>query len=103
MLKTQKTYGEKVCLECGKSFTASKSNQIYCQSECTRKASNKKIIERYHATKAIKSSNDRKCKECSSKLSKYNDDNICNPCKQGKKELGRIDLLRKLGFEYIDE
>lgn len=97
-----KTYGNKICLECGGKFTASKSNQIYCRSECTRKASNKKIIERYHATKKLKANTDRKC-ECGAKLSRYNEDSVCNPCKQGKKELGRIDLLRKLGFEYIDE
>jgi hypothetical protein len=97
-----KTYGKKVCLECGNGFTASKSNQIYCKSECTRRASNKKIIERYHASKKSKANLNRKCK-CGAKLSRYNEDIICNPCKQSKKELDRIDLLRKLGFEYIEE
>lgn len=97
-----KTYGERVCLECGGMFTASKSNQIYCKTECTKIASNKKIIERYHANKALKAATDRKC-ACGAKLSRYNTDSICNPCQQGKKELERIDLLRKLGFEYISE
>jgi len=98
-----RTYGDRVCLECGNTFTASKSNQIYCKSECTRKASNKKIIEKYHAAKELKKAKDRRCDTCNSKLSKYNADPTCNPCQQGKKELERINLLRELGFEYVDE
>jgi methylphosphotriester-DNA--protein-cysteine methyltransferase len=97
-----KTYGIKLCLWCGDKFTASKSNQVYCKTECTRKASNQKIIERYHASKAAKV-NDRFCADCNAKLSRYNEDSICNPCRQNKKELDRIDFLRKLGFEYINE
>jgi hypothetical protein len=97
-----RTYGTKMCLWCGDKFTASKSNQVYCKSECTRKASNQKIIERYHASKALRVS-ERYCDSCQSKLSRYNADTICNPCKQNKKELERIDFLRKLGFEYIEE
>lgn len=97
-----KTYGVKDCLWCGGQFTALKANQVYCQSECTRKASNQKIIERYHAAKALKTI-DRYCDTCDAKLSRYNDDLICSPCKQNKKELERIDFLRKLGFEYIEE
>lgn len=98
-----RTYGKRICLECGNEFAASKSNQVYCKAECTRIASNKKIIERYHASKAIKKNKDRRCTECDGKLSMYNDDSICNPCEKGKKELERLDLLKKLGFEYIDE
>jgi methylphosphotriester-DNA--protein-cysteine methyltransferase len=98
-----RTYGNRVCLECGEEFTASKSNQIYCKIQCTRIASNKKIIERYHAAKALKSNIARTCSECKARLSRYNDDSICSPCEKGKKELGKIDLLRKLGFEYISE
>jgi methylphosphotriester-DNA--protein-cysteine methyltransferase len=98
-----KTYGDRICLECGGAFTASKSNQIYCRAECTRIASNKKIIERYHASKAVKDNMGRRCTQCDAKLSRYNSDSICSPCEKGKKELERIYLLRKLGFEYIDE
>lgn len=87
---------------CGDEFTASKSNQVYCRTECTRKASNQKIIERYHATKAFRT-NQRHCDTCGGKLSRYNDESTCNPCQQNKKELDRIDFLRKLGFEYIEE
>lgn len=97
-----RTYGLKKCLWCGDEFTASKSNQVYCKTECTRKASNQKIIERYHAAKALKT-NERLCESCSAKLSRYNEDSICSPCQQNKKELERIDFLRKLGFEYIEE
>lgn len=97
-----KTYGIKVCLWCGSEFTAVKSNQVYCSTEHTRKASNQKIIERYHATKARRQK-DRFCTTCSAKLSKYNEDPICNACKQNKKELERIEFLKRLGFGYIEE
>ncbi len=97
-----KTYGERTCEWCGLPFTALTANQIYCEATCTRKASNKKIIENYHAAKN-RMSQVRKCDECGSKLSKYNDEDICNLCQQGKKELGRIEFLKRLGFDYIDE
>lgn len=98
-----RTYGVKDCGWCGEPFTASKSNQIYCKTECTRAASNKKIIERYHANKALRVDNGRVCDACGNKLSRYNDSDTCFPCQEGKKELRRVELLRKLGFEYIDE
>lgn len=97
-----KTYGERFCEWCGESFTALTANQIYCQSVCTRKASNKKIIENYHAGKN-RMIRERKCQECQSKLSKYNEEEICNLCQQGKKEMGRIEFLKRLGFDYVDE
>jgi hypothetical protein len=97
-----KTYGIKRCLWCSDEFTALKANQVYCKSECTRQASNQKIIEKYHAAKKLKTF-DRFCSNCSGKLSRYNNDSICNLCKQNKKEFERIELLRKLGFEYIEE
>jgi|ERR1044072_3120360 methylphosphotriester-DNA--protein-cysteine methyltransferase len=97
-----KTYGDRVCAQCGGSFTAVKSNQIYCKTECTRRASNDKIIERYHANKSLKIK-ERRCDSCDSILSKYNDTDTCSPCRQGKRELQRMELIKKLGFEYIDE
>lgn len=97
-----KTYGTKACSWCGEEFQAVKSNQIYCSPEHTRRASNQKIIDKYHATKKLRST-DRYCDSCGNKLSRYNEDPICNPCQQGKKEMARIEFLKELGFEYIDE
>lgn len=97
-----KTYGQRVCEWCGETFSATTANQIYCQSICTRKASNKKIIDNYHATKN-RMSQKRKCTDCGSMLSKYNDEDTCSLCRQGKKEIRRIEFLKKLGFDYVDE
>ena len=98
-----KTYGEKTCQLCGEEFTAQKANQIYCSPEHTRKASNQKIIDRYHAKKKAKTEK-RECDECGNPLSRYNPDSTCSPCQQGKKELDRINFLKSLGYiEYIDE
>lgn len=105
-MSTVRTYGVRVCQwkDCGESFTATRANQVYCKSECTKKASNQKIIDRYHENKALQRAKiGRECGECGSRLSRYNDDDICNPCQRSKKERSRIDFLRSLGIEYIEE
>lgn len=102
LIKEQKQYGEKVCLYCGTPFIAATANQVYCSPEHTRKASNDKIIERYHAKKQAKTK-DRLCDGCGSKLSRYNEDPTCNPCQQKKKESDRIAFLRSIGFSYESE
>jgi hypothetical protein len=100
-----RTYGVRTCQwqGCGEEFTATRANQVYCKAECTRKASNQKIIDRYHENKAIKARLDRVCDKCGARLSRYNMDTTCSPCQQAKKEQDRIDFLRRIGIEYIDE
>ncbi len=48
----KKTHAQKVCPECGKVFISSRSNQIYCCIECTKKRNNRvKDINRRRSIK----------------------------------------------------
>jgi hypothetical protein len=102
MAKT-KSYGKVTCLWCSTVFEKTRANQIYCQQECCRKATNKKIIDRYHANKATKELKNRRCTACDAKLSKYNMEPVCNLCQSKQKDKERIDILRKLGFSYEED
>lgn len=102
LIREQKQYGDRLCQYCGAEFVAATANQVYCSPEHTRRASNDKIIERYHAKRKAKTQ-ERICPGCGSKLSKYNSDDICSPCQLKKKELDRIAFLRSIGFSYESE
>lgn len=71
----------KHCQWCDAAFVAAVKYQIYCSPECRDAATKEKIAQRY----AIERRNrlmlkERKCKSCGSKLSAYNDDQICFSC-----------------------
>jgi hypothetical protein len=68
--------------ECAKDFDAKTHNQKYCSDECCRVATNKRIMEKYYEKKAIKNGALRKCKKCSIRLSRYNQNNICSSCEK---------------------
>lgn len=68
--------------ECNKEFIAKVYNTIYCSSECRKIVTNKKLLENYYKKKENKNSK-RRCKNegCSTVLSIYNKEDICEPCK----------------------
>jgi len=101
MTAAHKTYGQRTCPWCSNTFEATKSNQIYCQQDCTKKATNAKLIERYHANK--QKPGVRECEDCGSKLSQYNKSTICNPCQLKRKDKARMETLKRLGFGYETE
>jgi hypothetical protein len=68
--------------ECAKDFDAKTHNQKYCSDECCRVATNKRIMEKYYEKKAIKNGALRKCKKCSIRLSRYNQNEICSSCEK---------------------
>lgn len=81
--------------ECAKDFTPKTHNQKYCSDECCRIATNRRIMEKYYEKKAIKNGAPRICKSCKTKLSRYNQNNICSTCEknisyEGKKILWSI-------------
>lgn len=94
-----RTYGKKLCDWCSIEFISTRANQIYCTNECCKYATNKKILERYHANKDKKRNKPEYC-ECGSKLSKYNHSDECHSCQLKKEDSKRIDLLKTLGFSY---
>jgi hypothetical protein len=82
--------------ECAKEFDAKTHNQKYCCDECCRVATNKKIMEKYYEKKAIRSGAKRECKVCKSRLSRYNQSNICSKCEKNSAIKNRSTLLRML-------
>ncbi len=55
-------------------------NQKFCTDECTRLATNERIMKNYYKEKARISGVKRYCTSCESLLSKYNPSEICSPC-----------------------
>jgi hypothetical protein len=68
--------------ECAKDFTPKTHNQKYCCDECCRLATNRRIMEKYYEKKAIKNGALRKCKKCTSELSRYNNTEVCSTCEK---------------------
>ena len=73
-----------ICLnkECNKDFNPKTHNQKYCTDECCRIATNKRIMEKYYEKKTIKNGAVRSCKHCKTKLSRYNQNDICATCEK---------------------
>ena len=82
--------------ECAKEFDAKTHNQKYCCDECCRVATNKKIMEKYYEKKAIRSGAKRECKVCKSRLSRYNQSNVCSKCEKNSAIKNRSTILRML-------
>lgn len=97
-------YGTRECAnpQCSKIFEVRRVNMIYCSSACCKVATNAKLIARYHAKKKV-NSGERKCTECDTKLSRYNNNEKCHACIKRAENEQRIKLLGQLGIEYIDE
>jgi hypothetical protein len=68
--------------ECAKKFNAKTHNQKYCSDECCRIATNRRIMEKYYEKKAIRNGAHRVCKKCNTKLSRYNQTEICSTCEK---------------------
>jgi hypothetical protein len=82
--------------ECAKEFDAKTHNQKYCCDECCRVATNKKIMEKYYEKKAIRSGAKRECKVCKSRLSRYNQSNVCSKCEKNSAIKNRSTILRMI-------
>lgn len=72
---------------CELEFVKKTHNQKYCDDECCRLATNTRLKEKYHSGRARLKGEVRLCTKCEhTKLSRYNDSNICAACR-GKSEL----------------
>lgn len=82
--------------ECGVTFDAKTHNQKYHSSECCRLATNARIMENYYEKKARRQGFKRICKNvgCNTKLSRYNDKDICQKCEAAESAANRADLIR---------
>jgi len=81
----------KHCQWCDNQFKPNVSYQIYCSAECREQATREKIAERYARNRLQKPSRkNRKCKNCGSKLSIYNDEETCAGCNINPSEVNKI-------------
>ena len=71
-------------------------NQKYCDAECTRIETNRRIMTKYYDKKDQMSGKTRICEVCNeTQLSRYNDTKICSQCEQ-KEERERNEEFRKM-------
>ncbi len=67
--------------DCEITFVKKTHNQIYHDDECCRQATNRRIMEKYHANRARLKGKTRLCKKCEvTKLSRYNESEYCASC-----------------------
>lgn len=66
---------------CTEMFVKKAHNQKYHNKECTKIATNAAMMEKYYERRAQIMGKERHCTSCSARLSRYNSDRICNPCK----------------------
>lgn len=67
---------------CTEWFVKKTHNQKYHNNECCKLATNAKIMEKYYERRAQRLGQTRMCRSCkNTKLSRYNDDQICAACK----------------------
>lgn len=70
----------KLCQYCSREFAPKTYNQIYCEDECTKLATNERVMQRYYERKENRQGKARLCKfnGCETKLSRYNDSDHCS-------------------------
>jgi hypothetical protein len=84
---------------CGIKFLAVAHNQRYHSSECLRLATNKRLMEQYYAKAARRKGHIRECgtEGCKTKLSRYNDSEVCAKCEAAEDQRGRNSIM-----EFLD-
>jgi hypothetical protein len=69
-------------------------NQKYCSDGCCKIATNERLMVRYYARKARRSGAERLCIICEdTKLSRYNNTDVCGSCEVAAQEVFRDSLL----------
>ena len=82
----------KHCQWCDNGFETKISYQIYCSESCREGATREKIAQRYiQSRRSKRSGKDRKCKQCGTNLSIYNDESLCLKC-----EVNPTDVMKAL-------
>jgi hypothetical protein len=91
----------KNCNWCDNLFETDISYQIYCSEPCRVSATKEKIALRYARTKRQRRlGKDRRCKQCSEKLSIYNDDPLCARCNVNPSDVAKaLKQIRGLSNE----
>jgi uncharacterized protein YmfQ (DUF2313 family) len=95
----------KQCDWCGNYYTANVPYQVYCTTTCRDEATKQKISDRQRFLKRQRRNGKvRLCQgNCGTRLSIYNDSNVCDNCSINKKEVQkRIKEIKVFMHEYED-
>lgn len=68
------------CAQCGISFVPKTKNQKYCDKDCTRIATNLRLMAAYRAKKVRLQGAPRECKDCGTPLNRYLPEDTCVVC-----------------------
>lgn len=80
--------------DCGITFQPKTHNQKYHDSECCRVATNRRIMQKYYDRQAQRLGKERYCISCgTTRLSRYNDTQVCGPCSLRKVEESRNSIV----------
>lgn len=72
---------------CEEWFDKKTHNQRYHDDECCRLATNARIMRKYYARRDQRQGKARYCSDCKvTKLSRYNNNDICSACQMKNKE-----------------
>ena len=66
------------------------SNQKYCSQECCRAETNRKTLAAYHKKRNRLRTTVRECLNCESRLSKYNEGDICQKCLLERNDISNL-------------
>lgn len=68
---------------CDNKFEPHTHNMKYCGPTCCKIATNSRVMENYYKERARLAGKIRYCSKCKvTRLSRYNDSQICGPCKE---------------------
>jgi len=85
--------------DCPNKFDQVKHNQKYCTPECCKIVTNAALMRDYYNKKARLAGKPRVCTECNTtKLSRYNETEICSECVAKHKANKRDRLVLSLGM-----
>lgn len=80
--------------ECARVYQPKTHNQKYCNPDCCKVATNRRVMEKYYEKQAKRRGKERRCLECNrTKLSRYNETTICGPCSLRKQEEARRNVV----------
>jgi hypothetical protein len=82
---------------CENTFVLKTHNNKYCSLDCSKEETNKRIMRRYYKRKERRSAKGRVCEVCNeTKLSMYNDSDICGQCDNIQDSTLRNSVVRLL-------
>lgn len=82
---------------CEERFVPNTHNQKYHSAQCTKLATNMRLMEKYYNKRAQRLGKTRICSNCRvEKLSRYNDTVICGGCALRNKENAKSEVMNML-------